>query len=104
MEHKKRDPGYRLYVVLRAIVMAVVWLFKPFRIINPERIPQGPAVICANHSSFSDPFYVAFAVPAREQVCFMAKKELFKIKPLGWVLRRIGTFRWTGSPPRTWRP
>lgn len=91
-EEKRSDRTYGLYVVLRAVVMAVVWLFKPFRIVHREKLPAGPAVICANHSSFTDPFYMAFAVPWREHLCLMAKKELFRFKPLGWVLRHIGTF------------
>ena len=89
---KKTDGQFVQYRILRAIVMAAVWLVKPFRIIGREKIPEGAAVICANHSSFSDPFYMAFAVPRTQHLCLMAKKELFGFKPLGWLLRRIGTF------------
>lgn len=91
-KEKKRDGKFSLYRVLRGIVMAAMWLVKPFRVFGKENIPAGPAVLCANHSSLSDPFYMAFAVPAKEHVCFMAKKELFKFKPFGWVLLHIGTF------------
>lgn len=91
-EEKKKDKTYGLYVFLRALVMAVLGVFKPFKIFHKERMPEGPAVICANHSSFTDPFYMAFAVPRRQHLCLMAKKELFKIWPLGWILRHIGTF------------
>ena len=81
-----------LYRVLRFIVMVAVSLVKPFKIIGREKIPDGPAIICANHSSFTDPFYMAFAVPPKYHLCLMAKRELFDFKPLGWILRGIGTF------------
>lgn len=81
-----------LYRVLRFIVMVAVSLVKPFKIIGREKMPDGPAIICANHSSFTDPFYMAFAVPPKYHLCLMAKRELFDFKPLGWILRGIGTF------------
>lgn len=81
-----------LYRILRRIVMIAVCIVKPFKIIGRKNIPEGPAIICANHSSFSDPFYMAFAVPPKYHLCLMAKRELFDIKPLGWLLRGIGTF------------
>lgn len=81
-----------LYRVLRRITMIAVYLIKPFKIIGRENIPEGAAVICANHSSFSDPFYMAYAVPPKYHLCLMAKRELFSFKPLGWILRGIGTF------------
>lgn len=87
-----KDGKYRLYLFLRAIVMAAIWIVKPFKIIGREKFPDGPAVICANHSSFTDPFYMAFALPRKYHLCLMAKKELFNFKPLGWILRHIGTF------------
>lgn len=86
------DFKFFLYRVLRAIVMFFYGAAKPFRVIGKENIPDGAAVICANHTSFGDPFYMAFAVPKRYHLCLMAKKELFKFKPLAWALHGIGTF------------
>ncbi len=86
------DWKFFLYRVLRAIVMAFYGIFKPYKIIGRENIPDGAAVVCANHTSFDDPFYMAFAVPVKYHLCLMAKQELFKIKPLGWLLKGIGTF------------
>ncbi len=86
------DGKFFLYRVLRALVMVFYGVFKPFRIVNRENIPEGAAVICANHTGFTDPFYMAFAVPPKYHLCLMAKQELFRFKPLGWILRGIGTF------------
>lgn len=86
------DFKFLLYRVLRAVVMFFLGILKPFRIIGKENIPEGAAVVCANHTSVSDPFYMAFAVPKKYHLCLMAKQELFRFKPLGWLLRGIGTF------------
>lgn len=81
-----------LYTVLRAIVMCTYGLLFPFKVYGRENIPDGPAILCANHTHFSDPFYMAFATPWRYHLCLMAKQELFSFKPLGALLRGIGTF------------
>lgn len=80
------------YTVLRFLVMVTYGLLWPFRVYGKENVPEGAAVVCANHTHFSDPFYMAFAVPVKYHVCLMAKQELFKFKPLGALLRAIGTF------------
>ena len=52
-EEKRKDRTYGLYVVLRAVVMALICLAKPFKIVNRERIPAGPAVYfvdCGDHN------------------------------------------------------
>ncbi len=81
-----------LYRVLRRLFMLTYGLLWPYKVYGREKIPAGAAVVCANHTHFSDPFYMAFAVPAKYHLCLMAKQELFKFKPLGWLLRAIGTF------------
>lgn len=81
-----------LYNILRFIVMCTYGLLWPFKVYGRENIPDGAAVICANHTHFSDPFYMAFATPPKYHLCLMAKRELFKCKPLGALLLGIGTF------------
>ncbi len=80
------------YTVLRFLVMIFFKIFFPFKIVGRENVPDGAAVVCANHTHFSDPFYMAFAVPSKYHLCVMAKQELFKIKPLGALLRAVGAF------------
>ncbi len=81
-----------LYTVLRFLVRITYGLLWPFKVYGRENVPEGAAVVCANHTHFSDPFYMAFAVPARYHVCFMAKQELFHSRPVAGLLRAIGTF------------
>ncbi len=56
-----------------------------------EFIPRtGAALVAANHVSFLDPIIIGVAVPRR--VHFMAKKELFRVRPFGWLLRQCQVF------------
>ncbi len=80
------------YDILRFITMIGIGLVRPFKVFGRENIPEGAAIVCANHSGASDPFYMAYALPRRDHLCLMAKAELFKNKILGFLLRLIGTF------------
>ena len=78
---------YLLYHVIRPVFM----LFRPVHGIGQENIPDGPCVICPNHSSMGDPFYVVFAfgkMPMRA----MAKIQVMRIPVIGWILGKAGVF------------
>lgn len=55
-----------------------------------ENEPQGPYLLCANHLSFSD--IITSGVGVRQQLAFMAKKELIAIPLLGAFFRSLGAF------------
>jgi len=56
-----------------------------------ENIPKsGQYIYAGNHVSFFDPLLVSFAVA--KPIVYMAKKELFEEKKLGWWIKRLGTF------------
>ena len=64
-------------------------IFFKYRVIGAENIPnEGNLVIAANHKSNLDPIFIAAAIENRE-VAAVAKKELFKIKPLAYVLEKL---------------
>jgi 1-acyl-sn-glycerol-3-phosphate acyltransferase len=50
----------------------------------------GPVLLASNHRSNLDPFFVGVSFP--RQVHFMAKSELWKVKPLGWLIDMLGAF------------
>ena len=80
------------YRVIRAILRAVCLVLFPYRFEHRENIPEkGPFIICANHVSLLDALFLGFAVK-KQQIFFMAKSELFRFAPMGWVLRRLGAF------------
>jgi cytidylate kinase len=65
-------------------------LFR-MRICGLEHVPaEGAVVLACNHRSNLDPFFLGAACP--REIHFMAKRELWKFKPLGWLVSGLGTF------------
>ena len=61
------------------------------RISGAERIPaSGPAILVANHESMFDPWILSLATP--REVRYMAKAELWRFRPIAWVLDSFGAF------------
>ena len=79
-----------------AIVYSILRMFFtplfPMRYIGRENIPEGAAIVCANHTSSVDPLLVAFALKMNQYPHFMAKIELYKVPLLGRILKAIGVF------------
>ncbi len=80
------------YRFFYAIVWPFVMLFYPMKFIGKENIPEGGALVCANHSSAVDPFFLAFALGRKRQICAMAKESLLNIFFIGKILKLVGTF------------
>lgn len=69
-----------------------VWrrLFR-MKIRGTEHIPAtGAVLLVSNHRSNLDPFFVGVSFP--RQIHFMAKAELWKFKPLGKIIDKLGAF------------
>ena len=62
------------------------------RLHGRENLPEGPAIVCCNHSAFSDPIWVILSLHPKRIFRTMAKKELFKHKVLGWLITKVGAF------------
>lgn len=70
-----------------------LWLLR-VRVHGAENEPSeqdGPYIICGNHTVFSDPIFLC-AATTKQQPHFMAKKELFKIPVLNWLISGLGAF------------
>lgn len=80
------------YKLFYCIVRPFVGLYYPMKFIGRERIPEGGALICANHASAIDPFFLAFALGKDRPICAMAKESLMKIPVVGKILKLVGTF------------
>ncbi|MDD3655549.1 MAG: lysophospholipid acyltransferase family protein [Atribacterota bacterium] len=78
-----------IYKVCRFICHIVICLFWPLKI-EGEDISnyKGPYILAANHVSYLDPFILGIAV--KKPIYFIAKKEVFDIPILGFILKRIG--------------
>ncbi len=79
------------YRFARALVTPVFIWFSPVKFIGKENIPaSGPYILCSNHTSMSDPF---FLIPTfKQQIFFMAKIELFKVWIIRLVFKLMGIF------------
>lgn len=67
-------------------------LFYRVNIYGRENIPDGPCLVCSNHSQLTDPFFLLVAVQARHDISSMAKKELFKNSFVSWFITGLGAF------------
>ncbi len=81
---------YRNYRIAYRLIAPVVSLLYPLRIHHPERLPDGPMVICATHSKLVDPILLMILLSIRRFPRFLSKKELFSIPVIGAFLRWIG--------------
>jgi 1-acyl-sn-glycerol-3-phosphate acyltransferase len=62
----------------------------PARIEGAARMPRGGFILVANHASWIDPPWIEFVL--NRPIRYMAKRELFEIPILGWLLRQAGCF------------
>lgn len=62
-----------------------------FRAEGVENLPNdGGYIICSNHRSYLDP--VLLGVKIKRRLTFMAKEELFRVKILGPLIKKLGAF------------
>ncbi len=79
------------YYVARVIVRVLLKLLTHCQVKGRENIPsQGPLLIVANHLSLADP--PLLGVSFNRKVIFMAKKELFRFRLIGYFIGSLGAF------------
>ena len=89
---KNRNGTSAFYRVIYKIFSGIVGLVLRIKVVGRENEPeQGGYVVCANHISATDPISLCYAF-RKNQVHFMAKKELFKIPVLSWLIKMLGAF------------
>jgi 1-acyl-sn-glycerol-3-phosphate acyltransferase len=72
-------------------VRALASLLAPWRIEGADRVPaRGPFVVVTNHVNWKDPPWIEFALG--RAIRYMAKREVFAVPVMGFVLRGIGCF------------
>jgi len=76
---------------MRWIVYPFIHLFIRVKCVGKENIPKNEGyMLCANHTSIADMFVIA--VPFKNQICYMAKEEIFKLALLKWFFEALGCF------------
>jgi 1-acyl-sn-glycerol-3-phosphate acyltransferase len=63
-------------------------------VIGRENIPEGSALICANHTRNSDPFFIVFALTKRVKLKIMAKEEMTRWPIVGPILSKVDLMIW----------
>ena len=85
--------GERVYT---AVIGAAVGMLKGMKwtvtVVGGENIPaEGPAVIASNHIGYLDFVFSGYAARERgRRVRFLAKKEIFDKRGVGWLMRQMG--------------
>ncbi len=81
---------YRFYYCL--VVFLIHWAHPIVKVRGRENIPEGAALLCGNHSAFSDPIWVVAAARLKKPLRIMSKKELLETPVLGRFLQGMGAF------------
>ncbi len=82
----------RLYGLMRVLLRPFYALFFPVQLDGLENIPrEGAFILCANHCSNHDPFYLAAHIEERH-LHYMAKSSLFRWKITANFFSALGAF------------
>jgi 1-acyl-sn-glycerol-3-phosphate acyltransferase len=80
-----------LYDIAKGILRPLTGTLFATRVNGVERVPaNGPLVVAANHRSYLDPPLLGAWFP--RTIHFMAKRELFRIFGLGWLITQWQAF------------
>jgi glycerol-3-phosphate dehydrogenase (NAD(P)+) len=80
-----------VYWITRAILQPFLLAYFRTQRLGREHIPRsGPVLLASNHRSFLDPFLIGLCL--RRPIYFVAKRELFQRRPIGWFLNCLGAF------------
>ena len=89
---KKRKPKKTFYMWAHGPIAPMIRFFFRIKAIGVENIPkEGPVILCPNHIAARDPIMVAAACP--RQLTYLAKKELFSVPILKWILKALGAVK-----------
>lgn len=71
-----------------------MFVFCKLKVYGVEKIPQGRALICCNHTSLMDPLYLAVAMYGKRRITtkYMAKKEITRIPLIPTLLKNYLIF------------
>ncbi len=78
-----------LYRFAHFLITAVLKSLFQFRVYGRENLRPGRAIIAANHQSFLDPPVVGVSIP--EEICYLAREDLFAFGPFRWLCVRFNT-------------
>ena len=78
-----------MYRFLKIILFLPVLLFTPTKVVGKHNIDKkGKVIIACNHLTYLD--VILLGIYLKRRIYFIGKKELFKHKFLGWLLKKLG--------------
>ena len=82
-----------MYKIVAAIARTILFVNgAKAKVYGKENVPEdGGFVIACTHNGYVDIFNLAGSIYPRE-IHFMAKKQLFEIKGLGWLINNLNAF------------
>ncbi len=75
-------------LIINFLVNLFIKLIFRIKVWGSENILSGPLILCINHSSNFDPLVLRTEI--KREINFLAKKELFNNKILGFLLKKFG--------------
>ena len=88
---RRRGVHTVVYWIARAVLQPFLHVYFRLSRNGRQHIPaEGGVLLAANHRSFLDPFVIGCCL--RRPIFFVAKQELFRYRPIGWVLNCLGAF------------
>jgi 1-acyl-sn-glycerol-3-phosphate acyltransferase len=88
---RERGVNTPVYWLTRAILQPLMLVYFRVARLGREHVPtEGGVILAANHRSFLDPFVIGICI--RRPVYFVAKRELFENRLIGWFLNCLGAF------------
>ncbi len=76
------------YMICKILMWIPIMIFHPTSIKGKKNLPKGKAILSINHRSNWD--YVLFGINSTTKYRVLAKKELFRNKFFGFILRNFG--------------
>ena len=80
------------YTAMWRLGRPILLLLHPIDVQGKENLPEGPVLLCANHSSAWDPILLILGLKDEYPLRIMAKKQLFQIPVVGGFLKKMGVF------------
>jgi 1-acyl-sn-glycerol-3-phosphate acyltransferase len=81
-----------LFAIAQAVLIPWLRVYCRWRVEGRENLPrEGGAILACNHISYLDPPVMGAAIAPR-RLYYMAKSELFRSRPLRWLITRLGVY------------
>lgn len=89
---KKKTPKKTFYMKAHRILAPLIRFFFRIKASGLENIPkETPVMFCSNHIAAKDPVMIAAA--CNRQITFLAKKELFSVPVIGFLIKKLGAVK-----------